>query len=294
MTSTLETRPAPAPAAGRSTREVRVAIIGSGFAGLGMAIALKKRGENDFVVLERADDVGGTWRDNTYPGRGLRRAVQPLLVLLRAEPRLAALLLRAAGDPGLPAGHHRPLRRPRALRLRRRRHLGPMAREGPALGGPDAGRQLPRPGARLRRRRAGRPDLSRHPGPGHIRRHRHALRPLGLRARPHRREGRRHRHRRIGHPGRARHPADRRQRRGLPADAGLGGPPHRPPGEADDAAAVPVRARAAEGRAVGPVPVPRVPGHRPGQAAPLPQARRASSPRPTCTARSATPSCGRR
>jgi cation diffusion facilitator CzcD-associated flavoprotein CzcO len=49
-------------------RDVRVAIIGSGFAGLGMAIALRNRGERDFVVLERADDVGGTWRDNHYPG----------------------------------------------------------------------------------------------------------------------------------------------------------------------------------------------------------------------------------
>src|SRR3712207_785585 len=33
-----------------------------------MAIALKRRGESDFVILERADEVGGTWRDNTYPG----------------------------------------------------------------------------------------------------------------------------------------------------------------------------------------------------------------------------------
>src|SRR4051812_44211732 len=46
----------------------RVAIVGSGFAGLGMAIRLKQQGESDFVVFERADDVGGTWRDNTYPG----------------------------------------------------------------------------------------------------------------------------------------------------------------------------------------------------------------------------------
>ena len=46
----------------------RIAIIGSGFAGLGMAIRLKQEGVEDFVVLERADDVGGTWRDNTYPG----------------------------------------------------------------------------------------------------------------------------------------------------------------------------------------------------------------------------------
>jgi cation diffusion facilitator CzcD-associated flavoprotein CzcO len=46
----------------------RIAIIGTGFAGLGMAIRLKQRGEHDFVLLERAGDVGGTWRENTYPG----------------------------------------------------------------------------------------------------------------------------------------------------------------------------------------------------------------------------------
>ncbi len=49
-------------------RHVHVAIVGSGFAGLGMAIRLKQQGIDDFVVLERADDVGGTWRDNHYPG----------------------------------------------------------------------------------------------------------------------------------------------------------------------------------------------------------------------------------
>jgi cation diffusion facilitator CzcD-associated flavoprotein CzcO len=68
VTSTLETHSAPAGAATGAPRDVGTAIIGSGFAGLGMAIALKRRGETDFVVLERADDVGGTWRDNTYPG----------------------------------------------------------------------------------------------------------------------------------------------------------------------------------------------------------------------------------
>jgi cation diffusion facilitator CzcD-associated flavoprotein CzcO len=47
---------------------VRIAIVGTGFSGLGMAIRLKRAGIEDFVVLERADDVGGTWRDNTYPG----------------------------------------------------------------------------------------------------------------------------------------------------------------------------------------------------------------------------------
>jgi cation diffusion facilitator CzcD-associated flavoprotein CzcO len=43
-------------------------VIGTGFSGLGMAIQLKRDGRDDFVVLEKAQDVGGTWRDNTYPG----------------------------------------------------------------------------------------------------------------------------------------------------------------------------------------------------------------------------------
>ena len=47
---------------------VRVAIVGSGFAGVGCAIRLKQEGIHDFVVFERADDVGGAWRDNSYPG----------------------------------------------------------------------------------------------------------------------------------------------------------------------------------------------------------------------------------
>jgi cation diffusion facilitator CzcD-associated flavoprotein CzcO len=47
---------------------VHVAIIGSGFGGLGAAIELKRAGVTDFVIFERADDVGGTWRDNSYPG----------------------------------------------------------------------------------------------------------------------------------------------------------------------------------------------------------------------------------
>ncbi len=48
--------------------QVEVAIIGSGFSGLAMARRLRKDGVEDFVILEKAGDVGGTWRDNDYPG----------------------------------------------------------------------------------------------------------------------------------------------------------------------------------------------------------------------------------
>ena len=43
-------------------------VIGAGFAGLGMAIKLQEDGEHDFLVVEQGPDLGGTWRDNTYPG----------------------------------------------------------------------------------------------------------------------------------------------------------------------------------------------------------------------------------
>ncbi len=50
------------------TPEFEVAIIGTGFAGLGMAMRLKASGINSFVIFERSDDVSGVWKDNTYPG----------------------------------------------------------------------------------------------------------------------------------------------------------------------------------------------------------------------------------
>jgi cation diffusion facilitator CzcD-associated flavoprotein CzcO len=49
-------------------RHVEIAIAGAGLSGLGMAIALRRDGHSDFVVLERASELGGTWRDNSYPG----------------------------------------------------------------------------------------------------------------------------------------------------------------------------------------------------------------------------------
>jgi cation diffusion facilitator CzcD-associated flavoprotein CzcO len=48
--------------------EHRIAIVGAGFSGLGAAIRLKAAGVEDFVVIERAGEVGGTWQANSYPG----------------------------------------------------------------------------------------------------------------------------------------------------------------------------------------------------------------------------------
>ncbi len=53
-----------------SARHCKIAIIGSGFSGLGMAIRLKQKGENDFLMFEKEPGIGGTWRVNNYPGCG--------------------------------------------------------------------------------------------------------------------------------------------------------------------------------------------------------------------------------
>jgi cation diffusion facilitator CzcD-associated flavoprotein CzcO len=70
-----ERMPAPATSPSRRSTDdralperARVVVVGSGFAGIATAVRLLERGTTDFVVLERGDDVGGTWRDNTYPG----------------------------------------------------------------------------------------------------------------------------------------------------------------------------------------------------------------------------------
>jgi cation diffusion facilitator CzcD-associated flavoprotein CzcO len=56
--------PTPSPPAA----DFPILIVGTGFSGLAMAILLKQAGFHDFTLLEKAGDVGGTWRENTYPG----------------------------------------------------------------------------------------------------------------------------------------------------------------------------------------------------------------------------------
>ncbi|MFM0337263.1 flavin-containing monooxygenase [Paraburkholderia fungorum] len=56
------------PASSALPAAPRIAIVGSGFAGIGMAIRLQQMGITSFTIYEAAADLGGTWRDNTYPG----------------------------------------------------------------------------------------------------------------------------------------------------------------------------------------------------------------------------------
>jgi cation diffusion facilitator CzcD-associated flavoprotein CzcO len=51
-----------------TSEHLPLAVVGAGFAGIGLSIKLREAGIEDFTILERASELGGTWRDNTYPG----------------------------------------------------------------------------------------------------------------------------------------------------------------------------------------------------------------------------------
>ncbi|MGY1898389.1 NAD(P)-binding protein [Nocardia gipuzkoensis] len=73
MNTTSEQRPSP-PLVSAATptdaepEDVQVAVVGAGFGGIGMGVALRRAGIHRSVIYEKANDVGGVWRDNTYPG----------------------------------------------------------------------------------------------------------------------------------------------------------------------------------------------------------------------------------
>ena len=194
-----------------SVPQVRIAIIGAGFAGMGMAIRLKQRGR---ARLRHPRALGGDRRDlagQHVPRLRRGRGVPPLLVLVRAEPGLDAALLPAAGDLGLPAA------------ARGRARARPSTCAWATRSSAPTGTRTP--GCGTCRRRAGTVDArflvsgmgpltnpvdAGHPRPGDVRRNVLSLRQLGPRPRPDRRARRRHRHRLLGGAVRPRDRAARR------------------------------------------------------------------------------------
>ena len=90
--------------------ETTVAIIGSGFSGLGMAIQLRRRGRDDFLILEKSHDVGGVWRDNTYPGCGCDVPTAMYSYSFEQNPYLVQDVVFAARDPCILTTNRRQVR----------------------------------------------------------------------------------------------------------------------------------------------------------------------------------------
>ena len=77
-------------------------IIGAGFGGLGMAIELKRAASTTSSILEKADAVGGTWRDNTYPGAACDVPSHLYSYSFEPKPRLVAQVRGRRRDPRVP------------------------------------------------------------------------------------------------------------------------------------------------------------------------------------------------
>ena len=220
---------------------VRVAIIGTGFGGLGAAIALRRSGRRDFVILERAGAVGGTWRDNTYPGCACdvpshlySFSFAPNPAWSRSfspQPEIRRYLEDVTDRYGL------------------RRHIRFGTEVTEARWDSGAARwRLPTSPGRAERRRAGLggraavgAGAARRLGPGHVPRRGLPLGALEPRLRPGRPAGRGGRHRGVGHPDRARDPARGQRADAVPAHPGLDHAAPGPPDQRAGALAVPAR-----------------------------------------------------
>src|SRR6478752_3261987 len=160
----------------------RALIIGTGFSGLGMAIALQKQGV-DFLILEKAGDVGGTWRDNSYPGCACdvpshlySFSFEPKATwskLFSPQPEIFDYLKGVTEKYGLRRYirfNSRALGRRRVPLARLHRHRAGIRRAVPRLGG----------------RRVAHSTPSRYRGSRRIPRSRFPFRGVGPRRRPHR------------------------------------------------------------------------------------------------------------
>ncbi len=206
----------------------RIVVIGAGFAGIGLAIRMLREGIGDFVVLEKAEDLGGTWQANTYPG--IQCDIPSHLYSLSFMPNpgwtrtfsegaeIWDYLRRCAREGGVSphlrldcdvlraeweeASKRWMIETSNGFAQRR----GPDRRHRRAVGAGDPGHTRPR----LLRRRA----LS--------------LRAMGPRAGAARQEGRGGRDRRLGDPDRPPAPARGGEAPRLPAHSPLGDAPPRP------------------------------------------------------------------
>ena len=225
----LPTRAAGGADGGGLPAATGLVIIGGGFAGLATAIRLKQAGRDDFVARRPRRRRRRHLARQHLPGLPLRRALAPVLALVRAEPALERVVLPAGRDPRL---HARPRRA-----LRPRAPTSTPAARSPAHAGIEAdGVWETRTALGTVRSRflVGAvgglvdPKIPDDPGPRQLSRQGLPLGPLGPRPRPERRARRRRRHRRLGDPVRAPDPARRRGAAPVPAHAALDHAAHQP------------------------------------------------------------------
>ena len=170
-------------AGARRAAGMRVLIVGAGFGGIAAAIELQRHGFARHHDPRRGAGARRHLAPQQLPGRGLRRAEPPLLVLLRAAPRLVAAVLAAAGDPRLPARASRATSASTGwIVAGTRRHLLRVGRRRRAAGRVDDRRRAhaSRPTrSSLATGQLHQPRLPAHRGPRGVRRATASTRPSG-------------------------------------------------------------------------------------------------------------------
>ncbi len=199
---------------------------------------------NDFVVLERAGEVGGTWQANTYPGCACDVPSHLYSFSFAPNPDWTQTY---STQPEIWAYLRRVRRRVRRAPARAAEHRGGVGDLGRRpLGARDLAGHAARPRAGGRDGPADRAEDPRHPRPRRLRRAGVPLGPLGPRRRPGGQARRLDRDRRVGDPVRARDPARGRAAARLPAHGAVGAAALEPADPRLGAAPLPRRARLAE------------------------------------------------
>ena len=97
--------------------DLDVAVVGGGIAGLAAGVALLDAGVDSFAILERADAIGGTWRDNVYPGVACDIPAPLYSLTARPNPGWSEQFAPGARFAGRDARGHSRVDNPRIIRL---------------------------------------------------------------------------------------------------------------------------------------------------------------------------------
>ena len=110
-------------------------IVGAGFGGIGAAIQLKRLGYDNFVILDREDDLGGTWHVNHYPGLAVDVPTTTYSYFFEPNPNWSRLFSTGRGDQAVRRRRRRQVRRAPAHAVQHHRRGRPLGRGRPGLAG---------------------------------------------------------------------------------------------------------------------------------------------------------------
>ena len=110
-------------------------IVGAGFGGIGAAIQLKRLGYDNFVILDREDDLGGTWHVNRYPGLAVDVPTTTYSYFFEPNPNWSRLFSTGRGDQAVRRRRRGQVRRAQAHAVQHHRRGRPLGRGRQASGG---------------------------------------------------------------------------------------------------------------------------------------------------------------